>query len=221
MRKKRHKDIMMTSFISATEELIDEIGLEKITLRKIATRSGYNSATIYNYFENLDHLIFYAAMGKISDYASALSVYLKDAENAMDVFLKVWECFCDYAYKKPDIYNAIFFPNLDHDFDYYMEEYYKFFPIDLDSLNINVSTMLLRGDIKKRARSTTMACVDEGYIDAQDSERLNDMTLLMFEGFLKRILKGDASYDQARYLTMDYIKCIVERFLIKEYDFYY
>lgn len=131
MRRKRYKDRMMTSFINATEELIDEMGVENLTLRKIATRAGYNSATVYNYFENLDHLIFYASMSNIKDYNIALNSYLKDAKNAMDIFLKVWECFCDFAYEKPEIYNAIFFPKLNNNIDYYMEEYYTFFPMDL------------------------------------------------------------------------------------------
>lgn len=221
MRKKRHKELMMTNFINATIELIDEIGIEKLTLRKIASRSGYNSATIYNYFENLDHLVFYAAMGSIRDYSLALNSRLKDSQNAMDVFLKVWETFCEYAYEKPEIYNAIFFPNLDKDLDHYMEEYYEFFPLDFEGLNINVTTMILRGDIKKRARSTVEACVEEGYIREKDAKAFNDMTLLIFEGFLKRILRNTVSYDEARELTMKYIKHVVERFLIKEYKFHY
>lgn len=221
MRQKRHKDIMMTGFIKSAEELIDEVGIEKVTLRKIASRAGYNSATVYNYFENLDHLIFYAAMRHIKDYSLALGDYLKGTDNAMDIFLKVWECFCNFAYEKPEIYNAIFFPNLNNNLDYYMEEYYTFFPIDFKSLNINVSTMILRGDIKKRARSTIMGCVEEGYIAEEDAEKFNDMTLLIFEGFLKRILRHQITYDEARTLTMDYIKSITEGFLIKDYKFYY
>lgn len=217
IRKKKHKDLMMTHFINTTIELIDDIGIRNVTLRKIADKAGYNSATIYNYFENLDHLIFYAAMGTIKDYSLALPGYLKESENAMDTFLKVWECFCDYAYKEPDIYNAIFFPQLDNNLDYYMEEYYEFFPMDLEDLDIHVSTMVLRGNIKKRARSTVMGCVDEGYIDPKDSEKFNDMTLLIFEGFLKRMIRNTATYDEARKLTMEYIKNIVERFLLKDY----
>lgn len=221
MRKKRHRDIMMTNFINAARELIDEIGIEKLTLRKIATRAGYNSATVYNYFENLDHLTFYAAMGTISDYSKALSSRLQDTENAMDVFLKVWETFCDYAYDKPEIYNAIFFPKLNKNWDYYMEEYYTFFPLDLEGLNINVTTMILRGDIKKRARSTVEGCVEEGYIRKEDAKDFNDMTLLIFEGFLVRMLRKIITYDEARTLTMKYIKAITERFLIKDYEFFY
>ncbi|TCU79532.1 TetR family transcriptional regulator [Tissierella praeacuta] len=212
---------MMSYFINATDELIYEEGINGITLRKVADRAGYNSATLYNYFENLDHLLFYAAMRNIKDYALALNTYLIDAKNSMDVFLKVWECFCDYAYDKPEIYNAIFFPNLEKHFEDYVAEYYKLFPEDMVSSDENISTMLLKSDINKRGETTVIGCVDEGYIRPEDANKLNDMTLLIFEGMLKRVLMNKISYDDARNNTMDYIKSIVERFLIKEYNFYY
>lgn len=212
---------MMSYFINATDELIYEEGINRITLRKVADRAGYNSATLYNYFENLDHLLFYAAMRNIKDYALALNTYLIDAKNSMDVFLKVWECFCDYAYDKPEIYNAIFFPNLEKHFEDYVAEYYKLFPEDMVSSDENISTMLLKRDINKRGETTVIGCVDEGYIRPEDANKLNDMTLLIFEGMLKRVLMNKISYDDARNNTMDYIKSIVERFLIKEYNFYY
>ncbi|MGJ0847118.1 TetR/AcrR family transcriptional regulator [Tissierella praeacuta] len=212
---------MMSYFINATDELIYEEGINGITLRKVADRAGYNSATLYNYFENLDHLLFYAAMRNIKDYALALNTYLIDAKNSMDIFLKVWECFCDYAYDKPEIYNAIFFPNLEKHFEDYVAEYYKLFPEDMVSSDENISTMLLKSDINKRGETTVIGCVDEGYICPEDANKLNDMTLLIFEGMLKRVLMNKISYDDARNNTMDYIKSIVERFLIKEYNFYY
>ena len=212
---------MMSYFIDATNELIDENGISEITLRKVAKKAGYNSATLYNYFENLDHLIFYAAMGSIKDYSSALNLYLVDAKNGMDIFLKVWECFCDYSFDKPEIYNAIFFSNLNNDMEHYITEYYKMFPLDLTTINPQVSTMLLKRDINKRGETTVVACVDEGYIRPEDANKLNDMTLLIYEGMLRRVLQNKISYDNARNSTMDYFKTIVERLLIKDYEFYY
>lgn len=219
--KKLQRKRMMLYFINATEEIIDETGFNSVKLRNVAKRAGFNSATLYNYFENLDHLLFYAAMRNIKDYALALNTYLIDAKNAMDIFLKVWECFCDYAYDKPEIYNAIFFPNLDKHFEDYVVEYYKFFPEDLVSNDENISTMLLKSDINERGQTTVIKCVDEGYIRPEDANKLNDMTLLIFEGMLKRVLNNKISYDDARNNTMEYIKSIVESFLIRDYDFYY
>lgn len=211
----------MSYFINAADEIIDEKGIESVTLREVAKRAGYNSATIYNYFENLDHLIFYAAMLHIKDYSLALNTYLSDAENAMDRFLKIWECFCDFAYDSPEIYNAIFFPNLDKEMDHYVKEYYEFFPEDLFKHDDVVSTMLLKSDITDRSMTILLDCVNEGYILMDDVNKINDMTLLIFEGTLKRVLKDKISYDDARNNTMDYLKFIMKGFLVKDYEFYY
>lgn len=212
---------MMMYFIDAADKLIKEGGIEEVSLRKVAREAGYNSATLYNYFENLDHLIFYAAMKYIKDYAMAINSYLVDTENAIDRFLKVWECFCYYAYDKPEIYNAIFFPRLEKGFEHYIREYYEFFPEELNSHDSTISTMLLKRNLSDRAMTLIDDCVNEGYISIEDAEKANDMTLLIFEGILKRVLRGKMCIEDAIVNTMEYFKVIFEKFLIKEYDFYY
>jgi len=42
---------VMTYFIEAANEIIKEEGINGITIRKVADKAGFNSATIYNYFE--------------------------------------------------------------------------------------------------------------------------------------------------------------------------
>ena len=212
---------MKLEFINATIELIDEIGLDQITIRKVADKSGYNSATIYNYFENLDHLIFFAAMNNTKIYSNALGLYTKDAKNAMDIFIKVWECFCDYAFDKPEIYNAIFFPKLEKSIEEYIEDYYRFFPEDIIDVDKNISTMLLKRDITKRGETTVLACAEEGYFRYEDIKEINDLTLLIFEGMLKRVIRETVSYDDARNKTMEYIKFVIKGYLMKDYEFYY
>jgi AcrR family transcriptional regulator len=217
----KHKKMTMNYFINAADELINEIGIENVTIRNIAKRAGYNSATIYNYFENLDHLIFFGAFKNIKDYALSLNQYLTDADNAMDRFLKVWECFCNYAYLKPNIYNAIFFSKLSRNIEEYITEYYSIFPEDLGIHHDTISTMLLKGEIHDRGMTTVMDCVKEGFIEHHSADKLNDMTFLVFEGMLPRVLRGTISYEDAKNKTMDYMKVIVQSLLIKEYSFYY
>ncbi len=217
----KHKKMTMNYFINAADELINEIGIENVTIRNIAKRAGYNSATIYNFFENLDHLIFFGAFKNIKDYALSLNQYLTDADNAMDRFLKVWECFCNYAYLKPNIYNAIFFSKLSRNIEEYITEYYSIFPEDLGIHHDTISTMLLKGEIHDRGMTTVMDCVKEGFIEHHSADKLNDMTFLVFEGMLPRVLRGTISYEDAKNKTMDYMKVIVQSLLIKEYSFYY
>lgn len=219
--KQEYKSKTKKYFIDAADELINEMGIGNVTIRNVAKKAGYNSATIYNYFENLDHLIFMGAMKNIKDYALSLSNYLENAENAMDRFLKVWECFCNFSYARPDVYNAIFFPMLSKHMEDYVSEFYSLYPEDLGIHHDTISTMLLKGNINDRGMTTVRDCVKEGFIEASDADKLNDMTLLLFDGMLKRVLRGNVCRDDARDLTMDYIKSIVKAFLIKEYSFYY
>ncbi len=220
MREKRIKRTM-TYFINATDELINEIGIKNVTIRNVAKRAGYNSATIYNYFENLDNLIFFGAMKNIKDYALSINLYLADTDNAMDRFLKIWECFCNYAYLKPDIYNALFFPKLSKNMEDYVSEFYSMYPEDLVTHNETVKSMLMNGNIHARGMTTIMDCISEGFIEQQSADKLNEMTLLLFEGMLTRVISGSTSYDDARHDTMDYIKVVVKSFLIKDYSFNY
>lgn len=203
------KKKIMNRFIKAAVELIDEVGIENITIRNIAIKSRYNSATLYNYFENLDHLIFFGAMRNVRDYSLSLEEYLKDTSDAMDQFLRIWECFCDYSFEKPEVYNAIFFPKLSKDMSHYIAQYYSLFPEDLGVHHQTVSSMLQKSDISDRNMTAIQDCVAEGFIASKDASKLNDMTVLIYEGMLVRILRNKVSCEDAKRHTMEYIKSII------------
>ena len=46
----------MIRFIEAARELIDQEGLESLSIRKIAEKAGFHNSTIYLYFRDMDHL---------------------------------------------------------------------------------------------------------------------------------------------------------------------
>lgn len=211
-KKKR----IMNRFINATVELIDDLGIENITIRNVATKTRYNSATLYNYFENLDHLIFFAAMRNVRDYSLSLNEYLKDTQNALERFTKIWECFCDYSFQKPAVYDAIFFPKLSKDMNHYIGQYYALFPEDLGVHHQTVSSMLQKGDLSERNMTAVQDCVEEGFVSAEDASRLNDMTVLLYEGMLVRILRGKVRPEEAKNQTMDYIRYTIYSMLIQD-----
>ena len=219
MKKEIIRNRIMMDFIQASDQLIKSEGINNITLRKVANLAGYNSATLYNYFENLDHLIFFSAMRLIKDYANALREYTKDSKNSMDRFIKVWECFCHYSFQNPEIYNAIFFSNLKNDMEEYVSDYYKLFPEDLMNADEKTSTMLLKSDITQRGMAIIRDCVEEGFIRESDGESLNEATLLIYEGLLKKVLNNKLPSESARDKTMIYIKTIRKGMLAKDYSF--
>ena len=99
-------------FINATMTIIQEEGIEEVSIRKVAKITGYNSATLYTYFKNLDHLIFLASMKFLKEYIIGLDAYTEKAETPLEESILVWEFFCKCSFKKPEIYKSIFFSNL-------------------------------------------------------------------------------------------------------------
>lgn len=205
----------MIYFIQAADEIIKEEGIENVTIRKAAKKAGYNSATLYNYFENADHLKFFAAMRYIRDYALALPKYLEGVENSIDIFLKVWECFCYFSFKNPRIYQAIFFADLDNSLEDYVIDYYRLFPEELGDQEESISTMLLKSNIYDRGMTTVSLCVEEGLIKEEDGEALNEMATLLYKGILSDMIKGKISAKEAFEKTMSYIRIVTNSLIIK------
>ena len=58
IRKERTKAL----YINIVCDLIRTKGMQAVTIRTISDLAGYNSATLYSYFDNLPQLILYAQM---------------------------------------------------------------------------------------------------------------------------------------------------------------
>ena len=67
-RREQKRKRVMAYFINATIELMEEIGIENLTIRKVAERAKYNSATLYNYFDSLDELEMFASVKCLNEY---------------------------------------------------------------------------------------------------------------------------------------------------------
>ncbi len=206
----------MSYFIDAAAKIIEEEGIQSITIRKVADIAGYNSATLYNYFKNLDHLIFFAAMRYVKEYSLNLHRFIENSENALERHLATWNCFCHYSFNKPEIYYAIFFAKLDNPLENYVEEYYKLFPEDLGKQPKDISTMLLKHDIYDRSTTLLEGCVDEGFIKEDDKDDINEMILLVYQGILQKIINKKINYSDAIDKTMKYITQIIKSYTIKK-----
>src|SRR5699024_2586417 len=99
-------------FIDATATLIKEEGVENVSIRKIAKKAGYTSSTIYNYFSEVSHLIFFAAKRFVDKYIEALPEYTDKAKDPLEKYLLGWECFCDHSFREPELYHAVFIADL-------------------------------------------------------------------------------------------------------------
>ncbi len=185
-RKERQKLRIMSYFIDAAHEVIEKEGVDAVTVRKVADIAGYNSATLYNYFTNLDHLIGYAAIKYLKDYYLVLDDYIKEADSGELKYLKIWEVFCLHSFERPKIFKAIFFLTPNDDVKEIFDNYFEIYPNDFGMHTEDLLPMLNAHSIYDRNKQSLLPLVNEQVIKIDDVDDLNDMTLLLYRGFLDR-----------------------------------
>jgi len=121
------KQRMWQYFINATSEIIDEKGIENVTIREIADKAGYNSATIYNYFQEVSHLVFFAALKHVNRFVEALPEQMEKGDNPLDQYLLSWESFCKHSFNEPDIYYSISLEDLGEKPEELLQYYYDIY----------------------------------------------------------------------------------------------
>ncbi|WP_445489166.1 TetR/AcrR family transcriptional regulator [Niallia sp. 03133] len=209
--KEIKKSRMWKYFVEATAEIIQEEGIEKVTIRKVANKVGYNSATIYNYFSEVSHLIFFASMTLLKDYTEEVAVYMQKSEKPLEKYLLAWECFCRHSFSQPKVFYAIFINDLGDYPENMLESYYKKYPRDLINIPEELIPTLFERNMSKRGRSVLELALQEGEIEEEKVDAINELTILVWQGMFSNILNHRKSYDseKAVQITMKYISEIV------------
>lgn len=189
-KKKIQRNRMLSYFATAAIEIIDEEGLSALTIRKVADKAGYNSATLYHYFSSLNHLTLFASVHYLKDYAMDLARELPKTLSPIEAYLKVWECFCRRSYEQPAVYEMLFFYaykelNLNEVF----ETYYEVFPGEINDDILEYSGMLTESNIFSREFiALTKVLKSMGtQLPEEQTKRICEMNILIYRGMLATI----------------------------------
>jgi AcrR family transcriptional regulator len=93
--------------LAAAVEAVREVGLNELTTRSIARRSGLTQPAIYRHFSGVDELIR-ETLGKIRDLFVERLEGTDRGGDAKEELLRVLEVFRDFAIEEPRLYDALF-----------------------------------------------------------------------------------------------------------------
>ncbi|WP_227001893.1 TetR/AcrR family transcriptional regulator [Virgibacillus necropolis] len=206
---------MWQYFVDATVEIIDQKGIENVTIREIATKAGYNSATIYNYFQEVSHLIFFAALKYLNKYIKELPEQMEKGDNSLDKYLLSWESFCKHSFEEPEIYYAIFLANLGEKPEELLKYYYNVYQSDLfGDVTEDIKTLIAEYNLSTRSRNALDKSVQEGFLTKETVAVINERTVLIWQGMLITILNNrrHLNAEEATNKTMQHIKEIVNNY---------
>jgi AcrR family transcriptional regulator len=223
MTRQERKLSVKRLFIDATMTIIQEEGLEEVSIRKVAKITGYNSATLYTYFKNLDHLILLASIKFLKEYITGLDTYTAEAADPLEEAILIWEFFCKCSFEKPEIYKSIFFSNIDFnrkDFENYYEikEFYKIYPEEITTSFAKFHRMILKLDIYERNKILLVEIAREKLISPSNVTTVNDMQVLIYKGLLEEATKAE-NFHRRKVLcnrAIKYIKNCYKLFVLEE-----
>lgn len=201
----------MGYFITAADEIIQEEGIEKATIRNIAKKAGYNSATIYNYFNDLEHLIFFTKISHLEVYKARLYNEIPDDLEPLDELIKVFRIFAEETFKNPHDFYDLFFSKYSLQLNETVTLYHKIFPERLNTTNNRLKAMLSRNDIYKRNMALVDNCIENGcFINKKDAKKINELMILTYSGLLNKYLETDSN-DVQGYTDqfMEYLDMII------------
>ncbi len=113
--KNMQEQRMKNYFIEAGYSILLKQGAEQLTVRNIAQKAGYSYATIYNYFNNFDELMWAIGVKVLDILADTLNEHYEEVKTKLDnrkVLKSVYKKYIDYFLENENLYHFIFFKNI-------------------------------------------------------------------------------------------------------------
>lgn len=109
LNKEIQKSRVKRYFIDAAKEILLNEGALNVSVRKVGDATGYSYATIYNYFKNLDHLLWCIGIEFVKDIVKIYdNDFVKDSYTPEDI-KHLLNRYIDYYFENPNVFNFFFF----------------------------------------------------------------------------------------------------------------
>jgi AcrR family transcriptional regulator len=200
----------MVYFIDATDRIIKEEGLEAVTIRRVSESAGYTSATLYNYFDNLNHLIFLTAMSYLVPYSREVLDTVKDITDPTEVYLVVTSIFVKHGFMHPDIFEILFYKNRNERLEDYVQQYFELFPGRMPKGFDLLSRAARFNNLTERNAVYLVPCVEQGYLTQRAADELKDLTKMVFRHYLEEVRLGYMDSDAAHRKCDFYFRRLME-----------
>ena len=180
---------VMMYFIEATQELILNEGIENLSIKKIADTAGYNTATIYNYFEDLEELILYSSIDYLKIYLKDLKSEINSNMKAIEMYETIYKVFIHHSFEKPEIFHTLFFGKYSYKLEKIIKKYYEIFPDDITGQTDITKSVLVEGNIHNRDLPVIKQMIKEGSILEEEAPYIMEAIVRIHQSYLENILQ--------------------------------
>lgn len=126
-RKKLREKRTRKYFIEAACKIIEDKGLENLSVRKVADIAGYHFSTLYSYFQDINDVKLHAAIKFLDDIYRYIQNQIK-SENfdcPLEKYIYIRKTVAYWSLEHPDAYQLINFENLGKDLEKIYKNFFK------------------------------------------------------------------------------------------------
>ncbi|HYE10402.1 MAG TPA: TetR/AcrR family transcriptional regulator [Patescibacteria group bacterium] len=99
-------------FLEAAKDLIIAQGVENVSVRKVASMAGYSYATIYNYFEDLNELLWHVRSFFIRDIGEYIGKRVNEPLYDKEGIKRLFRAYIAYYFENPNVFRFFYFHQL-------------------------------------------------------------------------------------------------------------
>jgi AcrR family transcriptional regulator len=95
-------------FIQATKEILKSEGLKSVSVRNIASQSGYSYATLYHYFKDVKELIFLCVKDFQNEISGTVEGKISGVEPGKERLKRIVSGYIGYFLEYPGIFELFY-----------------------------------------------------------------------------------------------------------------
>lgn len=99
-------------FIQAAKSMISDEGVENVTVRKVADAAGYTYPTLYNYFEDLNELLWETRQFMIRELVDTMRATVCEPIHGVEDIKKMFWAYLEYYLENPHVFEFFYFHRL-------------------------------------------------------------------------------------------------------------
>lgn len=139
---------MKSYFIDAAKKIVKEQGVSGLNARKIGEEAGYSYATIYNYFDDMNHLMVSAAYSFLEECYLELLSSTDHSKNALEQLITYTKTYFMYFINNPKAFDLVL----------------------LEKLGDKTKDFDGKSTVSHVLRDSIIECVKEGYLKEENAE---------------------------------------------------
>lgn len=181
--QRRRKTIKLL-YINSAVKIIREEGSGALNIRRIAAAVGYNSATLYTYFEDVEELLIYCTFKLRKEYLRHLAREINTDMTLLEQYIKLYEIYCYYAFDEPEIYFNMYFGKYSDKLYRIRDSYYELFADEAISITPLIDSILWAPNVYEGEKAATRTLAEHGFIKPENADMVAAMIVRIHSSYM-------------------------------------